>query len=242
MNRKVKAIILVTSSVMAFGGLTINSTATKATTIKNATQHSSKTIGTNVRTISESLLEIPSIQQSGADALYRESGSRNETVQSDSIQYDLTGQKEEATVPVVEEPVEAPVVEEPILEVEEVLSAEYIDIDGTKYYAVVNSFEEDQALALKYGAGLYGIPNSCLFAFIKDGVIIFSLSTGYASVDLEYKEMAVEFFSSGGFSEYTGLVDNIKHVLETGEEVNRMIEDYIGYHISKNEKRIIISW
>jgi hypothetical protein len=194
------------------------------------------------------MLELPSFQPSETYVLKSESralletNNRGETHQNERSEQVAEEPIEEE--PIVEEPVTIPIVEEPIQEepVQEVLSGEYIEINGTKFYAVTNSFEEDRALAQKYGAGLYGIPNSCLFVFIKDGEIIFNLSTGYASIDLEYKEMAVEFFSSEGFSDYSGIVENIKHVLETGEEVDIMLEDYIGYYIYKDEERINVSW
>lgn len=239
MKRKIKAIILVTSTIITVGGLTLHSTAINANTIKLATPHSGKIIDTDVRVISETQLEWPSLQPG---EMYiptsKPSALPEPKYQEEPLQTEPSEQ-------VVEEPVvEEPVAEEPIQEdpVKEVLSGEYVEINGMEFYAVTSRFDNELALAQKYGAGFYGIPNSCIFAFIKDGEIIFSLSTGYASINLEYKEMAVEFFSSKGFSEYTGLVENIKHVLETGEEVEIMMEDYIGYYIAKDEERISVSW
>lgn len=249
MKRKIKAIILVTSTIMTVGGLTLHSTATNANTIKPATPHSGKLIDKDVRAISTTLLKLPSLQPDKMNESTSKSSGLPELKHQGEPQPNERQQhvEEEPIVeaPIKEDPIkEEPVVEEPSHEepVEEVLSGEYIEINGTKFYAVTSNFEEELALAQKYGAGLYGIPNSCLFAFIKDGEIIFSLSTGYASINLEYKEMALEFFSSKGFSAYTGLVENIKHVLETGEEVDIMLDEYIGYYIAKDEERISVSW
>lgn len=256
MKRKIKAIILVTSTIMTVGGLTLHSTVTNAKTIKHATPHSGKLIDADVKIISETLLALPSLQ---ADKMYESTskpsvlpepkyeGEPYHVESSEPVQKEPIEEK-----PLVEEPIKkepAEVEEEPVTEesnqeepVEEVLSDEYIEINGTKFYAVTSRFEEDLALAQKYGSGLYALPHSCLFAFIKDGEIIFSLSTGYASINLEYKDMAIEFFSSKGFSAYTGLVENINHVLDTGEEVDIMLDEYIGYYIAMDEERISVSW
>ena len=102
-------------------------------------------------------------------------------------------------------------------------------------------FKNHIAIAEKYGANLYGIPYSDGFMIYSEteGVLL-SMSTGAAGTDPTHAEVLIDYFSTDDWMEYTGIVDGIKHVLETGEEVSVDLGNYVGYFISLDNGSIIV--
>ncbi|WP_404445012.1 hypothetical protein LG307_18360 [Sutcliffiella horikoshii] len=97
------------------------------------------------------------------------------------------------------------------------------------------------AIAEKHGANLYGIPNSDGFMIYHETEgILLSMSTGAAGTDPTHAEVLIDYFSTGDWMEYIGIVDGINHVLETGEEVSVDLGDYVGYFISLYNGRIVV--
>ncbi|WP_062104956.1 hypothetical protein [Bacillus niameyensis] len=119
-----------------------------------------------------------------------------------------------------------------------------ITIDGDRY---VNIMHEEKFAALsniaqKNDATLYAIPYSDCFAIVKDEAPIFQMSTGIATSLVEDSEILLEFFADDDFKEYTGLLENIETVLETGKEVNIDLGNYLFYNIYEENGAIFVLW
>ncbi|WP_226682296.1 hypothetical protein [Sutcliffiella horikoshii] len=148
----------------------------------------------------------------------------------------------------VENPSEAPREEPPAPEtvdqkddeVEE--QPETVTLGDYTYHKINDEkFKNHIAIAEKHGANLYGIPNSDGFMIYHETEgILLSMSTGAAGTDPTHAEVLIDYFSTDDWSEYTGIVEGIKHVLETGEEVNVDLGDYIGYFISLDDGMIVV--
>ncbi|UAL46757.1 hypothetical protein [Sutcliffiella horikoshii] len=148
----------------------------------------------------------------------------------------------------VENPTEAPREDPPAPEtvdhkkdkVEE--QPETVTLGDYTYHKINDEkFKNHIAIAEKHGANLYGIPNSDGFMIYHEteGVLL-SMSTGAAGTDPTHAEVLIDYFSTDDWMEYTGIVDGIKHVLETGEEVSVDLGNYVGYFISLDNGSIIV--
>ncbi|MBS4207372.1 hypothetical protein [Bacillus sp. FJAT-50079] len=116
-------------------------------------------------------------------------------------------------------------------------------LDGSVYELVnEDKFSHWIEVAERYGAKLYAIPYSDVFAIVKDGTPIVHMSTGVAASEVENAEILKQLFSRDGFEEYEGLVENIDIVAETGEEVSVTLEEYVGYSIFQEDGWLIVSW
>ncbi|WP_010196551.1 hypothetical protein [Bacillus sp. m3-13] len=116
---------------------------------------------------------------------------------------------------------------------------------GDYTYHKINDekFTSHIAIAEKHGANLYGIPYSDGFMIYHETEgILLSMSTGVAVADPVHAEVLIDYFSTDDWAEYTGIVEGIQHVLETGEEVNVDLGDYVGYFISLDNGRIVVSY
>ncbi|MCG1021767.1 hypothetical protein [Sutcliffiella horikoshii] len=150
----------------------------------------------------------------------------------------------------VEKPIEAPREDPPEPdtvdhnedEVEE--QTETVTIGDYTYHKINDDrFTKTIAIAEKYGADLYGIPESDGFMiYHKTEGILLSMSTGAAVAELANADVLMDYFSTGDWTEYTGIVEGIKHVLQTGEEINVDLGDYVGYLISLDNGRIVVFW
>lgn len=119
---------------------------------------------------------------------------------------------------------------------------ETVTLGDYTYYRIHDErFSSHIAIAEKYGANLYGIPESDGFMIYHEteGVLL-SMSTGATVTDPTHAEVLIDYFSTDDWTEYTGIVEGIKHVLETGEEVNVDLGDYVGYYISLDDGRIVV--
>ncbi|NLP52293.1 hypothetical protein [Bacillus sp. RO1] len=141
-----------------------------------------------------------------------------------------------------ETPREEPPAAEPVDHKED--EVETVTIGDYTYHRILDEkFTSHIAIAEKHGANLYGIPESDGFMIYHEAEgILLSMSTGAAVADVEHVEVLIDYFSTEDWTEYTGLVENIKHVLETGEEVNVDLGDYVGYFISLDNGKIVVFW
>jgi hypothetical protein len=131
---------------------------------------------------------------------------------------------------------------EPVEAVEEY--NEVVTLSGYEYHRVYDEkFSHLINIAESNGAHLYGIPYSDGFAiFSEEKGVMLTMSTGVAAAEISYAHLLIDYFSSDMWKEYNGIVDNIKHVVETGEEVKVDLGNFIEYGIKKENGRIVISW
>lgn len=104
-------------------------------------------------------------------------------------------------------------------------------------------FSSHIAIAEKYGAHLYAIPESDGFIIYHETEgILLSMSTGAAVADLANADVLIDYFSTEYWTEYAGIVEGINQVLETGQEVRVDLGDYVGYVITLDSGRIVVWW
>jgi hypothetical protein len=94
-----------------------------------------------------------------------------------------------------------------------------IEIDGTLYVLIMDETKYPNIVHLieaarEYNAKLYGIPNSDVFAVVKDGNVISHFSVGGMSVLPEHAE-----FAKIKLSGYKGIGQNIDFVIDTRAKV-----------------------
>ncbi len=114
---------------------------------------------------------------------------------------------------------------------------------GDSTYMLVDPEEKflyEFEVAKKYGAKLYGIPNSDLFAYIKDGKAIVHTSTGIMSAPLKYANMVAELV--GEHKEYKNFPENVLFSAETGAKVSVVLDHNLAYATWVEDGRIIASW
>ncbi|TYS17817.1 hypothetical protein FZC78_08175 [Rossellomorea vietnamensis] len=118
---------------------------------------------------------------------------------------------------------------------------ESIILHGSEYTNIMDleKFQELAAIAKKHGGILYALENTDLFVIMKDDTLLFSMSTGTASVPKENVGILLDFFAD---SEYQGLIENIKLVHETGAEVSVSFSETRGYSISQKNSIIHVTW
>ncbi|TYS67076.1 hypothetical protein FZC76_16250 [Sutcliffiella horikoshii] len=121
---------------------------------------------------------------------------------------------------------------------------ETVTIGDYTYHKILDDrFKSHIAIAEKHDAHLYGIPESDGFMIYHETEgILLSMSTGAAVAEVEHAEVLIDYFSTEGWSEYEGIVEGINHVLDTGEEVNVDLGDYVGYFISLDNGSIVVFW
>ena len=114
-------------------------------------------------------------------------------------------------------------------------------IDGETFIKITNA-DNLQALvdlANKYDAVLYGLPNSDILLIIKDEQILLSSSTGSVSVKTNQANILIDYFST---KEIDGLTDDIETVIQTGEDISKINDDYTGYYIYTDAEWISVSF
>ncbi|MBM4761851.1 hypothetical protein [Bacillus sp. B15-48] len=107
-----------------------------------------------------------------------------------------------------------------------------IIIDGYEYILIMDdekfpNLRKLIILAGKYGAKLYGIEYSDVFAMTKEGETIAHITSGHYSVLPAYAEMIKEIF----LDEYIGIQEKIDLVLETSAPVTVKVDEYTIYKI-----------
>lgn len=131
-------------------------------------------------------------------------------------------------------------------EVEEIAEKypDELTIDNEVFVKIMDDekFKEISDIARSYGAALYAIPYSDVFVIIKDEQPIFHMSAGVKGALPEYSTILKEAFNNDEYSEFTGLLDNIDYVVNTGKSVDVELEDYISYSIFQSDGWIIVSY
>ncbi|WHY61479.1 hypothetical protein [Cytobacillus firmus] len=129
-------------------------------------------------------------------------------------------------------------------EEEQVAAIKYGDL---VYVEIIDVSENNRLkhimnVAAKYGSKLYGVQDTDLYAMFKNGEIIFTSSTGYASASSGYSELLKEVFTGGGFV-YEGMTENIDFVKKTGAKVSVEFTRHKAYTIDQKEDGwITVSW
>ncbi|WP_436373745.1 hypothetical protein [Cytobacillus sp. BC1816] len=107
-------------------------------------------------------------------------------------------------------------------------------MDDTKFQHLIN-------IANKYDSELYAVPNTDLFAIVKNGEPILHKSTGFSSTPLSSSALLKDVFNGDGFI-YKGLSENIDFVSETSAKVTVEFEQRQGYTIYQKDGWIVVSW
>ena len=109
--------------------------------------------------------------------------------------------------------------QEPV-EPEEALVEDYIMIGDSEYINLMHEekFQDWINVAEKYGAALYAIPYSDVFAIVKEGEVLVGMSTGVASATANNVSILCDLMVDKGESA-ENIIEGIKHVAQTGESV-----------------------
>jgi len=135
--------------------------------------------------------------------------------------------------------------ENPVSVNEEGTSEDTITIGESVYHLVMDekkypNLADRIRVVREYGSKLYGIPNSDVFAVIKDGKPIMHMSTGVAKAPAEHAHLLKE--DTTGY--YPGIAENIDFVVKTGAKVSvEFGSTGEAYTVYKDEKGwITLSW
>jgi hypothetical protein len=104
-------------------------------------------------------------------------------------------------------------------------------------------FQDWINVAVKYGATLYAMPYSDVFAIVKDGEVLVGMSTGVASATPNQIDILCDLMADKAESAEK-IIEGIKHVAETGESV-RLVgpqEFDDDFSIEKQDEWIVVSW
>jgi hypothetical protein len=119
---------------------------------------------------------------------------------------------------------------------------EMIELNGEMYKLIMDEKKYSNIVHLikaakKYDSKLYGIPNSDVFAVLKEGKVISSFSVGSMSVLPEHAE-----FAKIKLSGYKGINHNIDLVIETHGKVTAEWGESAYYGIEYRNGWIIINY
>ena len=119
-----------------------------------------------------------------------------------------------------------------------------IELYGNIYERVTDEkFSLYIEAASTIGAGFYAIPNSDVFAMVKDGEVWFQMSTGLKAVPLDKVELLVSIFNkSGEFKEIGPIEEDIRKVASTGQTISVEGPNYTGYSIFIQDGWILVSF
>jgi hypothetical protein len=156
------------------------------------------------------------------------------------------------TLPVKEKDTETPVVSqvssgqpEEDVKLEEDQSGDFIVIEGTKYINLMHEekFTDWITIAEKFGAKLYAIPYSDVFAIVKDGEVLVGMSTGVANAKSNHIDILSEMMSDKGVYA-PDIINGIKQVNRTGESVHLVGPEEFDddFSIFKQDDWIVVSW
>jgi len=189
-------------------------------------------------------------QQESSDILEHPQKSNSELSKSLVLEEPVIENEKSETVSYIEKDSESTVVTEKLATNEVTLNnkdnellPDEVTIDGTIFINIMNEekFSDLSQLARKYNAGLYAIPESDVFAIVKEGNPIFFMSTGVKSALKEYSELLTESLAFSGFENLEEVRENLNTVLETGKEVN-VGDGYEGYSIFQEDEWVYVSW
>jgi hypothetical protein len=135
---------------------------------------------------------------------------------------------------------------EPVVgEMEETPAEDYIVIGDTKYINLMHEekFQEWITVAVKYGAILYAIPYSDVFAIVKEEEVLVGMSTGVVSATANHIDILCDLMVDKGESA-DKIIEGIKQVAQTGESVHLVGPQEFGddFTIVKQDEWIVVSW
>lgn len=130
-------------------------------------------------------------------------------------------------------------------EKEETPAEDSIIIGDTEYINLMHEekFQDWISVADKYGAALYAIPYSDVFAIVKDGEVLVSMSSGVASAEPNHIDILCDVMVDKGESAVK-IIEGIHHVAQTGESVLLAGPQEFGddFSIVKQDEWIVVSW
>lgn len=165
----------------------------------------------------------------------------NVETQSPLVISSQTGEEKEYEIPTLSQEPSEPLVEEK----EETPAEDSIMIGDSKYINLMQEekFQDWINVAQKYGAALYAIPYSDVFALVKEGEVLVGMSTGVASAAPNHIDILCDLMVDKG--DYAvEIIEGIKQVAETGESVQLTGPQEFGddFTIEKQDEWIVVSW
>jgi hypothetical protein len=164
-----------------------------------------------------------------------------DNVETQSLVSSQTVEEKENEIQTLSQEPSEPVVEE----MEETPAEDYIVIGDTKYINLMHEekFQEWITVAVKYGAILYAIPYSDVFAIVKEEEVLVGMSTGVASATANHIDILCDLMVDKGESA-DKIIEGIKQVAQTGESVHLVGPQEFGddFTIVKQDEWIVVSW
>lgn len=152
-----------------------------------------------------------------------------------------TEEEKENEIPSVPQESSDPLVDEN----EETHSEDYIMIGDSKYINLMHEekFNDWITVANEYGATLYAIPYSDVFAIVKDEEVLVGMSTGVANATQKNIDILCDLMLDKGESTEK-IIEGIKHVAQTGESVQLVGPQEFDddFSIVKQDEWIVVSW
>ncbi|MDM5330025.1 hypothetical protein [Neobacillus sp. CF12] len=165
----------------------------------------------------------------------------NNNVKNESIISSQTVEEEEPEIQTLSQESSEPLVEAK----EETPAEDYIMIGDTKYINLMHEekFQEWISVAEKYGATLYAIPYSDVFAIMKDEEVLVGMSTGVASATANHIDILCDLMVDQGETAEK-IIEGIKQVAQTGESIHLVGPQEFGddFTIEKQDEWIVVSW
>ncbi|NWQ41833.1 hypothetical protein MLOOGBEN_14125 [Bacillus sp. EB106-08-02-XG196] len=135
---------------------------------------------------------------------------------------------------------------EPLVdEKEETLAEDFIMFGDSKYINLMHEekFQDWINVAVKYGATLYAIPYSDVFAIVKDEEVLVGMSTGVASAAPNHIDILCDLMADKGESAEK-IIEGVKQVAQTGESVELVGPQEFDddFSIEEHDEWIVVSW
>jgi hypothetical protein len=180
----------------------------------------------------ESELDIQQINSENPDNIETQSSFLLSPQTEDEKEHDITYVSQEPSEPLVDEKEATP-------------AEDTIIIGDTEYINLMQEekFQDWISVAEKYGAVLYAIPYSDVFAIVKDEEVLVGMSTGVASAAPNHIDILCDLMVDKGESA-DQIIEGINHVAQTGESVQLAGPQEFGddYSIVKQDEWIVVSW
>ncbi|MEH7252794.1 hypothetical protein V7111_11770 [Neobacillus niacini] len=189
----------------------------------------------------ETIAEKEMIESNQDMKLVNSENNDNVEMQSPLFISSQTGDEKENEIPSLsQEPSET------LVDVKEETPAEdFIMIGDSKYINLMHEekFQDWINVAVKYGATLYAIPYSDVFAIVKDEEVLVGMSTGVSSAALNNIDILCDLMVDKGESAEK-MIEGIKHVAQTGESVQLVgPQEYDDdFSIVKQDEWIVVLW
>jgi hypothetical protein len=164
----------------------------------------------------------------------------NNNVETQSLLSSQTVEEKETEIQTL-----SPEPTEPLVkEMEETPAEDSIVIEDTEYINLMHEekFQDWINVAEKYGATLYAIPYSDVFAIVKDEEVLVGMSTGVVSATPNHIDILCDLMADKGESAEK-LIEGIKHVAQTGESVQLVGPQEFDddFSIEKQDEWIVVS-